>query len=79
MVLKSILMTPLPLVRGRLMPAEKISLRLVLFHDFCFNPFEFLRRGFHLEEEAVEIPNVLKMDLSGSFAPEASIDAQQQT
>lgn len=64
MVLKSILMTPLPLLRGRLMPAQKISLQLVLFHDFCFNPFEFLRKGFHLEEKAVEIPNLLK---NGSF------------
>lgn len=61
------------------MPAQEISLQLVLSHDFRFSLFEFLRKGFHLEEKAVEIPNLLEMDLSGSFAPEASFDAQQQT
>lgn len=64
MVLKSILTTPLPLLRGRLMPAQKISPQLVLSHYLRFNLFEFLRKGFHLEEKAVEIPKSVG---NGSF------------
>lgn len=61
MVLKSILMTTLPLLRRWLMPAQKTSTFLNLF---SFNRFEFLRKGFHLEEKEVGIP---KSAGNGSF------------
>lgn len=61
MVLKSILMTPLPLSRGRLMPAHKILLRLVLFSHFLI-----------LSKQKAstwrKIPDVLEKVLQGHFS-----------
>lgn len=63
MGLKSILMTPLPLFRGRLMPARQILLHLVLLNYFWFNLMKFPRKKNSFTWR--QTPNLLEKDLQG--------------